>query len=82
MGGEAAGFAGTYSYIEMYEGTPELHPVTAPDNDDDNAPAGAGTSVPQAIAVGSAMRHANVETGPRYTRLRDLDMSRVPSAVA
>jgi len=33
MGGEAANFAGMYSYIEMYDGTPELHPVTGPDND-------------------------------------------------
>lgn len=33
MGGEAASLAGTYSYIEMYDGTPELHPVTGPDKD-------------------------------------------------
>ena len=33
MGGGEANFAGTYSYIEMYEGTPEDHPETGPDRD-------------------------------------------------
>jgi hypothetical protein len=38
-----------YSYIEMYDGTPELHPVTGPDND--AARAGDCTNARQAIAA-------------------------------
>src|SRR4029077_3927136 len=55
MGGEAATFAGTYSYIETYEGTPELHPVTGPDKD--AAWASAGTSTAQAMAAANGTRH-------------------------
>src|SRR5450432_3944950 len=72
MGGEAATLFGTYSYIEMYEGTPELQPVTGPDKD--AAWANAGASTPQAMTAGSATRQATVlsKCGRGLARRRDI----------
>jgi hypothetical protein len=57
MGGEAASFAGMYSYIEMYDGTPEFHPETGPDNAAAPAVDG-GDDTPQAIAASETTRNA------------------------
>jgi hypothetical protein len=66
--------------MEIYDGTPELHPVTGPDSDDDNARAGVGTSIPPATAMGIATRHAKVETRRVCERFRALDMRCLLSA--
>jgi hypothetical protein len=58
MGGEATTLLGTYSYIEMYEGTPELQPETGPVKD--AALDGEATTNPRVIAESVTVRLRNL----------------------
>jgi endo-1,4-beta-xylanase len=66
MGGLLASFAGTYSYIEMYPGTPLAHPVMGPDSEAALAVA-AESRHAAAIAVAPARRASGVD---RFARER------------
>ena len=68
-GGETARVSGTDSYIEMYDGTPEPHPLTGPDKGAARASAATRT----ALAARQLMRNPGVgrEAGEAVVRCWD-----------
>jgi hypothetical protein len=57
----------------MYEGTPELQPVTGPDSDAARATDGVRTA--QATAAGNAARHSRKERESARARVQSRDIS-------